>query len=135
LFPNPGRLPIQRNLRKLLSQGAVLQVLVFDAAARERFASSDQIWIGRAGRYKYAGLMKEKGTEVRPQFERPQGTARVDFIRSIRHPNDAGFSAGARSRISGSMLVDQQHARAAPLQVIRGPGAKDARTHYDDIML
>src|SRR5262249_2508135 len=70
------------------------------------------------------------GEKLFPLFERAQREARINFIRSVAHANDARFAAGAGTGIGGPIGIEQNHALLTLNQMPCGPRAE--RSSADD---
>ena len=67
--------------------------------------------------------------ELAPERERADGELRVDFVRSIAAADDPRLVARARPGVAGPVGINKRHAMAGGVEMMSGPGAKDAGTN------
>ena len=74
------------------------------------------------------------GEKFLPERERAEGPARVNFVGTVAHADDAGFAAGAGAGVGGAVGVEKDYGGAGFSEAIGDPGTEDAGADYCDVV-
>src|SRR6185295_18002366 len=114
----------------------MVQLLMIDPESLKSRKSSFAVRISIVGEPKNSCFDEQVMTftkQILPENERALGHACVDLVWSIAHANHSGLAARARSTISWSICVQQQHRRAVLTQFVRGPGAEHSGSYNNNV--
>ncbi|HLW75802.1 MAG TPA: hypothetical protein VKS01_02435 [Bryobacteraceae bacterium] len=74
------------------------------------------------------------GEKFLPERESAEGPARVNFVGTVAHANDAGFAAGTGAGVGGAVGVDKKDRGAGFSEAVGDPGTEDAGADDGDVV-